>query len=86
MDIQCIRYIFMQVSKWGNSLAVRLPAAVVEALDLKEGDEIEISVAGKRDFRVVRDRSKEKALEQLRQMKWSFPPGFRFNREDINAR
>jgi len=43
-------------------------------------------VAGKRDFRVVRDRSKEKALEQLRQMKWSFPPGFRFNREDINAR
>ena len=27
----------MQVSKWGNSLAVRLPAAVVEALALKEG-------------------------------------------------
>lgn len=30
----------MQVSKWGNSLAVRPPASVVEALDLKEGDEI----------------------------------------------
>ena len=43
----------MQVSKWGNSLAVRLPAVVVEALDLKEGDEIEISIAGKRDFRVA---------------------------------
>ena len=28
----------MQVAKWGNSLAVRLPSAVVEALDLKEGD------------------------------------------------
>ena len=41
----------MQVSKWGNSLAVRLPAVVVEALDLKEGDEIEISIAGKRDFK-----------------------------------
>jgi antitoxin MazE len=76
----------MQVSKWGSSLAVRLPAAVVEALDLKEGDEIEVSVAGKRDFRVVRDRSKKRALEQLRQMKWSFSPDFRFNREDINAR
>src|SRR5258708_30858458 len=37
---------FMQVSKWGNSLAVRLPAVVVEALDLKEGDEIEISISG----------------------------------------
>ena len=42
----------MQVSKWGNSLAVRLPALVVEAL--KEGDEIEISIAGKRDFKVGR--------------------------------
>ena len=77
---------FMQVSKWGNSLAVRLPAVVVEALDLKEGDEIEISIAGKRDFKVARDRSKERAIEQLRQMKWSFPPDFEFNREEINER
>jgi antitoxin MazE len=76
----------MQVAKWGNSLAVRLPAAVVEALDLREGDEIEISVAAKRDFRVARDRSREKALEQLRRMKWSFPADFKFNRDDINER
>ena len=76
----------MQVSKWGNSLAVRLPAMVVEALDLKEGDEIEISVAGKRDFKVARDRSRQKALEQLRHMKWSFPSDFRFNRAEINGR
>jgi|SRR5579863_712903 len=77
---------FMQVSKWGNSLAVRLPAVVVEALDLKEGDDIEISIAGKRDFKVARDRSKERAREQLRQMKWSFPPDFKFDREEINER
>ena len=32
----------MQVAKWGNSLAVRLPASVVEALKLKEGDDVEI--------------------------------------------
>ena len=76
----------MQVSKWGNSLAVRLPAVVVEALDLKEGDEIEISIAGERDFKVGRDRSKEKALEQLRQMKWSLPSDFKFNREEIHDR
>lgn len=76
----------MQVAKWGNSLAVRLPAALVEALDLKEGDEIEISVAGKRDFKIARDRSKDRALEQLRQMKWSFPLDFKFKREEINER
>ena len=38
----------MQVSKWGNSLAVRLPAAVVDALELKEGDQIEVRIAGAR--------------------------------------
>ena len=32
----------MQVAKWGNSLAVRLPAAVVEALKLKQGDQVQI--------------------------------------------
>lgn len=44
----------MQVAKWGNSLAVRLPAAVVEALELKEGDSIEIHVAGARSFGVAK--------------------------------
>jgi antitoxin MazE len=76
----------MQVSKWGNSLAVRIPASVVEALDLKEGDEIEISIAGKKDFRVARDRSREWAIEELRKMKWHFPADFRFNREEANER
>ena len=65
---------------------MRLPAGVVEALDLKEGDEIKISIAGKRDFKVARDRSKERELEQLHQMKWSFPSDFKFNREEINER
>jgi antitoxin MazE len=76
----------MQVSKWGNSLAIRLPATVVDALELKDGDEIEISIAGKRDFRVARDQSKKRSLEKLRQMKWSFPPDFKFDREEINER
>ena len=44
----------MQVAKWGNSLAVRLPAAVVEALQLKPGDEIDVHVAGERAFGVAR--------------------------------
>jgi antitoxin MazE len=44
----------MQVAKWRNSLAVRLPSAVVEALQIREGDEIEIHVAGARQFGVAR--------------------------------
>lgn len=76
----------MRVSKWGNSLAVRLPRAVVEALDLKAGDQIEIIVAGKREFEVGRDRSVEKALARIRQLRRRLPPGFRFDRQEANAR
>ena len=74
----------MQVGKWGNSLAVRLPAAVVEALGLKEGDEIEI--AGERTLRVGRDRTREEALETLRALSRPLPPGFRFSRDEANER
>nr|WP_257128471.1 AbrB/MazE/SpoVT family DNA-binding domain-containing protein [Burkholderia sp. MSMB1459WGS] len=44
----------MQVAKWGNSLAVRLPASVVDALELREGDDIEIVVDSPRVFAVSR--------------------------------
>jgi antitoxin MazE len=77
---------FMQVSKWGNSLAIRLPAAVVDALKLKEGDSVEIRVAGTREFEVSRDRSRQRALENLRKLRRPFPPGFVFDREEANER
>jgi hypothetical protein len=49
----------VQVGKWGNSLAVRLPAAVVDALGLKEGDEVRVEVADPRTFRVARDTARD---------------------------
>jgi antitoxin MazE len=76
----------MHVSKWGNSLAVRLPAAVVDALDLKEGDQIEIRIARDRVFEVRRDQGKSQALARLRKLRRSLPPGFVFDREDTHAR
>jgi len=76
----------MQVRKWGNSLAVRLPAAVVEALKLKDGDDIEIQIAGARTFNIVRDKSRERALARIRAFAKILPPGWTFDREDANAR
>jgi antitoxin MazE len=76
----------MQVSKWGNSLAVRLPAAIVEALGLKDGDQIEIRVAGRRVFEVSRDQRRERALASLRKLRRPLPDGFIFDRTDANAR
>ena len=33
-----------QLAKWGNSYAVRIPRAVLEKAQVKEGDELEIRV------------------------------------------
>ncbi len=76
----------MQVSKWGNSLAIRLPASVVEALELKEGDNVEVHVANDRAFYIDRDRSREQALARIRALVKQLPPGWKFDREDANAR
>jgi antitoxin MazE len=76
----------MRVSKWGNSLAVRLPDAIVKALKLKSGDEVEIVLRGERVFQLERDTSRERALTRLRGLKKALPKGFRFDRDEANAR
>lgn len=76
----------MQVSKWGNSLAIRLPAAVVEVLGLKEGDDIEIVAAGNEKFLVQRAPTDREVLERLRKYRGRLPPDFKFDRFEANER
>lgn len=56
----------MRVSKWDNSLAVRLPQAVVETLKLKEGDSIEVYAVGARSFEVAKAPMPRYLLARLR--------------------
>lgn len=76
----------MRVGKWGNSLAVRLPAAVVEVLELKEGDEIEVHVVDTRELAVARRPGREELLKRLRAYRGRLPEGFKFDRDEANAR
>ena len=78
----------MRVAKWGNSLAVRLPVAVVEALQLKEGDEIEIEIgiADEREFLVARKPGREELLIRPRAFRGRLPADFKFDRDDVNDR
>ena len=76
----------MQVAKWGNSLAVRLPTAVVDALELKEGDQIEIRIAGERAFEVDRDQSRKKPWRVCARCGRPLPDGFRFDRDEAHER
>ena len=74
----------MQVSKWGNSLAVRLPAAVVEVLALKEGDDIEIEVEGARRFVIRKGRATQDVLSRVRRFRGKLPADFKFDRLEAN--
>ena len=76
----------MQVAKWGNSLAVRLPAAVVEALSLREGDDIEIEVAGARAFEIRKKPEARELLARIRKFRGRLPADFKFDRLDAHAR
>ena len=76
----------MRVAKWGNSLAVRIPASVVAALELKEGDDIEIHAADKREFGVSSKPEREELLERLRAFRGRLPADFKFDRDEANAR
>ena len=77
----------MKVAKWGNSLAVRLPASVAEALDLKEGDEVQVHVAEKgRAFEVEKKLTPEEAIKSLRRFRGRMPADFKFNREELYER
>lgn len=76
----------MQVAKWGNSLAVRLPASVVEALDLKPGDQIDIHVHGDRSFAVEKAPGARERLARIRQFRGRLPSDFKFDRLDAHER
>jgi antitoxin MazE len=76
----------MRIAKWGNSLAVRLPAAVVEALELKEGDNIEVRVLDAHELAVSRKPDRMQVLERLRELRGSLPADWKFDRDEANAR
>jgi antitoxin MazE len=77
----------MQVSKWGNSLAVRLPKKLVQTLGLKEGDELNIVAArdGALEVETEADR-RRRALARMKARDWVSPAGFRFDRDEANER
>jgi antitoxin MazE len=76
----------MLVAKWGNSLAVRLPASVVEALELREGDDIELHVESDRSMRVAKKSDREALLARLALFRGRLPADFKFDREEANGR
>ena len=76
----------MQVSKWGNSLAVRLPKALVENLGLEPGDELEIVEASTSRLSVLKADRRAAAMERMAAREWSVSAGYHFDRSEANER
>ncbi len=76
----------MQVAKWGNSLAVRLPKELTEKLGLKAGDNMEFRLSGERELTLHRKLTREEALKRLQDTRLKLPPGYKFNREELYER
>ena len=74
----------MLVAKWGNSLAVRFPSSLVAALDLKEGEEVELHLVGDKQFEVSKKASPSELLARLRQLRGRLPADLHFNRLEAN--
>ena len=70
----------MQVAKWGNSLAIRLPVSLVTALDLKEGEEVELHLVGEKSFEVAKKPTTSELLSRLRNLRGRMPADFHFDR------
>ena len=75
----------MQIAKWGNSLAVRLPAELVRKLDLKEGDQINL-IPGDAGLEVKRLARPDEVLAGLRHLRGTLPATKRLTRDAAHER
>lgn len=76
----------MQVAKWGNSLAIRLPASVVLQLGLKEGDDIEVIATNEKVFEVAKKANSLDAIATLKKYQGCLPADFKFDRDATHER
>jgi antitoxin MazE len=76
----------MQVAKWGNSLAVRLPKALVKSLELSVGDELSVVKADKNSIAVTKAANKAAVLKELSTFRFDLPVDYKFDRNEANER
>lgn len=76
----------MQVARWGNSLAVRLPKALVDKLGLKPGDDLRIVAADDERIAVEKADARQAALQRMAKRQWPLPRDYQFDRDEANER
>ena len=76
----------MKFAKWGNSIAIRIPAEVVAKLGISPDEEAQIRVTGEYSFEISRDLSRQEAIEKMHKLRFVVPDDYVFNRDEIYDR
>ena len=76
----------MKIRKTEGGLAVELPANVIEDLGLKEGDDVNVRLAGLHKIEIEKPLTREEAIELLRASRTPLPQDYKFNREELHER
>lgn len=81
----------MEVTRLGDELVVRLPAAVVEELRLHEGDLVDVrllkrQVVEPKETPEERKRRIAAAMARIDALAFSFPEGYQYRRDDAYER
>ncbi len=76
----------MQVSKWGNSLAVRLPKKLVDEMGIVDGDELVVVEAGNGKIALEKIDRRAQFLKAMEQFHFPLPEGYKFDRDGANER
>jgi antitoxin MazE len=73
----------MKFAKWGNSVAVRIPAEVAEKLGFRLGEPAQFAITRDNKLQIGRDRSREEAIEKMKSLRFVVPGDFKFDRDEI---
>jgi antitoxin MazE len=76
----------MQVSRWGNSLAIRLPCGRRGGSGAPRGDDVTLHAAGKRTLEIEKTPGAKELLARLRRFRGRLPKDFKFDRLEANER
>lgn len=76
----------MIVAKWGDSLAIRIPSSIADALGLKEGDEVDVHIGDNHTSPIEQDEGRLEAIEKIKSFKIELPVDWKFDRDEANSR
>ena len=73
----------LKFAKWGNSLAIRIPAHGAEKLGFRPGESAQFAITKDNKLQISRDRSREEAIAKMRALRVVVPGDFKFDRDEI---